>query len=124
MHVLFAGSSLPPDPLKVLSSERFADVLSKIVATYDSVVIDSAPVELVSDARILATKADGLIYVIKAGETPHQAVRQGLAALSETGAPLLGAVLNQINPRELHSYGKYRYGYSRYGRYSYGQGGA
>ena len=83
-------------------------------------MIDSAPVELVSDARVLATKASGVIYVIKAGETAHQAARQGLSALSDTGTTLLGAVLNQVNPQEAYAYGKYKYGY-RYGPYSYGQ---
>ena len=124
IHVMFAGSTVPPDPLKILSSERFSTMLTKAAATYDTVVIDSAPVELVSDARILATMTSGIVYVIKADDIPHQAVRQGLSALSDTGAPLLGAVLNQINPKQAHTYGKYKYGYSykgRYGPYSYGQ---
>ena len=123
IHVLFAGSTIPPDPLKVLSSERFSKLLAKAATTYDTVVIDSAPVELVSDARLLATKANGVVYVIKAGETAHQGVRQGLSALSDTGTALLGAILNQVNPQEAHYYGKYKHGYSRYGRYgpySYG----
>jgi capsular exopolysaccharide synthesis family protein len=125
IHVLFAGSTIPQDPLKVLSSERFSTVLAKAAETYDTVVIDAAPVELVSDARVLATKSNGVIYVVKADSTPHQAVRQGLSALSDTGAPLLGAVLNQVNPDHAHTYGKYKYGYSRYGNYntySYGHG--
>jgi hypothetical protein len=89
-----------------------------------TVVMDSAPVELVSDAlsrgqshwRRLCDQGDA---------TPHQAVRQGLSALSDTGTTLLGAVLNQINPEAVHHYGKYKYGYSRYGHYgpySYGHG--
>lgn len=125
IHVLFAGSTVPPDPLKILSSERFSQMLAKAATSFDTVVIDSAPLELVSDARVLATKATGIVYVIRAGETPHQAVRQGLSTLSDTGTALLGAVLNQIDPHEAHAYGKYKYGYSRYGRYgpySYGQG--
>jgi capsular exopolysaccharide synthesis family protein len=124
IHVLFAGSTVPPDPPKILSSERFSTVLQNAATTYDSVVIDSAPVELVSDARILATKTSGVVYVIKADHTPHQAVRQGLSALSDTGTPLLGVVLNQIDPKRAQAYGNYKYGYSRYGRYgpySYGQ---
>ena len=112
-----------PDPLKILSSERFSTMLAKAETSYDTVVIDSAPTELVSDARVLATKASGVVYVIKAGETAHQAARQGLCTLNDSGAAFLGAVLNQVNPREVHAYGKYKYGYSRYGRYgtySYG----
>jgi len=121
IHVLCAGSTIPPDPLKILSSERFSTVLAKAAATYDTVLIDSAPVELVSDARVLATQASGVVYVIKADDTPHQAVRQGLSALSDSGTTLLGAVLNQINPKAVHRYGKYVYSrYGRYGHYSYG----
>ena len=125
IHVMCAGSALPSDPLKILSSERFSRVLATAAATYDTVLIDSAPVELVSDARVLASKASGVVYVIKADATPHQAVHQGLSVLSQTGTPLLGAVLNQLNPDTAHAYGKYKYGYSRYGHYSpysYGHG--
>ena len=125
VRVMFAGSTVPPDPIKILSSKRFADVLAKAATTFDTVVIDSAPVELVSDARILASKSTGIVYVVKADSTPHQAVHQGLAALIDTGTPLLGVVLNQIDPDMAHAYGKYKYGYSRYGsynHYSYGQG--
>ena len=123
IHVLCAGSTVPPDPLKILSSERFSKLLEKAAATYDTVVIDSAPVELVSDARVLATRATGVVYVVKADETAHQAVRHGLSALIDTGTALLGVVLNQINPDNAHTYGKYKHGYSRYGsygHYSYG----
>jgi succinoglycan biosynthesis transport protein ExoP len=119
IHVLCAGSTIPPDPLKILSSERFSTMITAAAATYDTVLIDSAPVELVSDARVLATQASGVVYVIKADDTPHQAVRQGLSTLNESGTTLLGAVLNQVNPEAAHSYGKYKYGYSRYGRYGH-----
>ena len=94
-HVLCAGSTAPPDPLKVLSSQRFSEMLAKAAASYDTLVIDSPPVELVSDARVLATRASGVVYVIKAGETPHQAVRQGLGALSDTG---YGPARRRIEP--------------------------
>ena len=75
--------------------------------------------ELVSDARVLAARATGVVYVVKADATPHQAVHQGLGALIDTGTPLLGIVLNQIDPDQAHAYGKYKYGYSRYGSYSH-----
>ena len=125
IHVLFAGSTVPPDALKILSSERFSKLLEDAAATYDTVVIDSAPVELVSDARVLATKATGVVYVVKAKETAHQAVRNGLNALIDTGTPLLGVVLNQVNPDNVHTYSKHKYGYARFGsysHYSYGHG--
>ena len=122
-HVLFAGSTVPPDPPKILSSEHFSKLLEKAAATYNTIVIDSAPLELVSDARLLATRANGVVYVVKADETAHQAVRDGLSALNDTGTPLLGVVLNQINPDQAHAYGKDKYGYSRYGSDSHNSNG-
>ena len=107
IHVFCAGSTVPPDPLKILSSERFSKLLEEAAATFDTVVIDSAPVELVSDARVLATQATGVVYVIKADETPYQAVRHGLDTLIGTGTALLGVVLNNIKPDRAHPYGRY-----------------
>lgn len=118
VHLLPAGSTLPPDPLAVLSAERFAELIEKSAAAYDSVVIDSPPVELVSDARVLAAQATGIVYVMKADDTPYQLARQGIKNLSKTGTPIIGAVLNQVDPKKTASYGKYgKYGayYSRYG---------
>ena len=119
VRVLFAGSTVPPNPIKVFSSKRFSELLAKAATTFDMVVIDSAPVELVSDARMLASKATGIVYVVKANATPHQAVHQGLSALIDTGTPLLGVVLNQVDPEQARAYGKYKYGYSRYSSYSH-----
>ena len=82
---------------------------------YDTIIIDSAPINLVSDAKLLSPKATGVIYVIKADNTPHQAVRQGLNALNQTGgSPVLGVVLNQVNTKILQYYSKAKYGYSPY----------
>ena len=125
IDVLFAGSTLPPDPPKILTSEQFSKLLEEAQASYDTVIMDSAPLELVSDARLLATRATGVVYVVKADATPQQAVRNGLNALIDTGTPLLGVVLNQINPDNVHAYSKHKYGYSRFGsysEYSYGHG--
>ncbi len=125
IHFLPAGSYLPPDPQKILSSDRFSVVLRKVGEFYDTVVIDSAPIEMVSDAQILAKLASGVVYVVKADDTHRQAVRQGINSLLYAEAPVLGIVLNQIDPKKVKSYGKYKYGYYRYSHYSkygYGEG--
>jgi capsular exopolysaccharide synthesis family protein len=118
IHLLPAGSNLPPDPQKILSSDRFHLVLQKMGELYDTVIIDSAPIEMVSDAQLLAKLATGLVYVVKSDDTPRQAVRQGINTISHVKAPILGIVLNQIDPKKVGSYGKYKYGYYRYSNYS------
>lgn len=112
LEVLPAGT-VPPDPLEVMSNHRFGEFLQDARATYERVVIDSAPVEIVSDARILASKADAVVYVIKADDTPHPGIRAGLRNLQAVGTPVLGVVLNQLDPDKAASYGNY----GRYGKY-------
>jgi capsular exopolysaccharide synthesis family protein len=118
IHLMPSGSNLPPDPQKILSSDRFHLVLQKMGELYDTVIIDSAPIEMVSDAQILARHATGVVYIVKADDTPRQAVRQGINNISHGQAPILGIVLNQIDPKKVGAYGKYKYGYYRYSHYS------
>lgn len=111
IHVLPAGSTPPSDPLVALASERFSELIKKVSTAYDTVIIDSAPIELVSDAQVLATHASGLIYIIKAGVTPYHAIRQGINSLTQRDIPILGIVLNHIENPNAQLYVKHKYGY-------------
>ena len=117
-HILTAGF-VPPNPLELLSSEKFAEMLEKLRDTFDVVLIDSPPVQLVSDAVVLSQLASTVIYVVKADSTPYPLARSGIRRLAMGNAPLLGVVLNQLDLERAEKY----YGeYSGYGRYS-GYGG-
>ena len=123
-HVLTAGFS-PPNPLELLSSAKFADLLTKLTEAFDVILIDSPPMGLVSDALVLTQVANEVIYVVKADSTPHQLARAGLKRLTLAQAPILGVVLNQLDlERAEKYYGEYS-GYGRYGGYkgyAYGYG--
>ena len=123
-HVLTAGFS-PPNPLELLSSAKFADLLTKLTEAFDVILIDSPPMGLVSDALVLTQVANEVIYVVKADSTPHQLARAGLKRLTLAHAPILGVVLNQLDlERAEKYYGEYS-GYGRYGGYkgyAYGYG--
>ena len=112
-HILTAGF-IPPNPLELLSSAKFADVLDKLKEAFDVVLIDSPPVQLVSDAVVLSQLASTVIYVVKADSTPHPLSRGGIRRLAMANAPLLGVVLNQLDVERAQKY----YGeYSGYGNY-------
>jgi polysaccharide biosynthesis transport protein len=112
--VLTAGF-VPPNPLELLSSTKFADVIDKLKEAFDVILIDSPPVGLVSDALVLSQVANEVIYVVKADSTPHQLARAGIRRLALSQAPILGVVLNQLDLERAEKY----YGeYSGYGRYS------
>jgi polysaccharide biosynthesis transport protein len=116
VHVLPAGT-VPPNPLELLSSRRFADVLTKLKEAFDIVIIDSAPLQLVSDAQVLSQFATSVVYVVKADSTPYQVAQNGLKKLRRVSAPILGVVLNQLDLEKAEKYyGEYS-GYKSYKGY-------
>ena len=123
-HVLTAGF-VPPNPLELLSSGKFSDVLDKLKEAFDVVLIDTPPLGLVSDALVLTQVANEVIFVVKADSTPYQLARANVKRLTLANAPILGVVLNQLDlERAEKYYGEYS-GYGRYGGYkgyTYGYG--
>jgi capsular exopolysaccharide synthesis family protein len=97
-HLLvMPAGELPPNPLDLLVSQRFKDVLKHLQSQLDFIVLDSPPVELVSDALAVAPMAHGTIYVVKAMETPYPLARKGITRLERSGAKLLGVVVNGLD---------------------------
>lgn len=116
IHILPSGT-VPPNPLELLSSRRFQDVVVKLKEAFDVVIVDSAPLQLVSDAQILSQFASAVIYVVKADATPYQVAQNGLKKLRRVGAPILGVVLNQLDLEKAEKYyGEYS-GYRSYRGY-------
>ncbi len=113
---------IPPNPAELLSSPFAAELLRRLRADFEYVIIDSPPLLTVADGRILATMSDGVILVARAHSTPYDAVRRARALLSTSGGRVLGVALNDVDlRRDGYSYSYYyRYGYG-YG-YGYGQG--
>ena len=87
------------------SSERFSAFLGKVREIYDFIVIDTPPVLMVPDARVIAQLSDVVIYVVHWDSTPRLQVMQGIQAFSTVNAPVTGLVLSQIDPRGMKSYG-------------------
>src|SRR5260221_5959088 len=127
IHILSSGT-VPPNPLELLSSKRFEDVITKLKEAFDIVLIDSAPLQLVSDAQVLSQFSSSVIYVVKADSTPYQVAQNGLKKLRRVNAFILGVVLNQLDIEraekyygEYSGYRSYR-GYKKYGyNRTYGQ---
>ena len=124
MHVLenstvqvLTSGVVPVNPLELLSSKRFAKVLEKLQQHYDRIIIDSAPTHAVSDAMVLSTYADALVYVVKADTTAAPLAAKGLKRLREVGAPITGVILNQVDTDKASQYGSYYAGY--YDSYGY-----
>ena len=116
--VLPAGI-LPANPQEMLSTLHFKNMLKTLSEQYDRVIIDSAPVNAVSDSLILATMADSLVYVAKADVTPRKLVQKNINLIKRSNLPLTGVVLNRMDTKKQDAYyGKGGY----YDNYGYGQG--
>ena len=119
IDVIGAGT-VPPNPLELLSSPRFAKAIEVLKAKYDRIIIDSPPTQAVSDALVLAAHADSLIYVIKSDATHIPLVEKGIGQLLQNNAPIKGIVLNKVDIKKAQKYG---YSYGGYYDY-YGYSGA
>jgi capsular exopolysaccharide synthesis family protein len=96
-------SSLPSD---LLGLKQTRAVLDELAGMFDMIILDTPPVLSVADPVILAAQANGVILVVRAGETDREAVHQALRQLDSVGARVLGAVLNDPSG-EVKRYGDY-----------------
>ena len=106
---MMSAGTVPPNPLELLSSPRLAKALEVLKSKYDRIIIDSPPTQAVSDAAVLATYANALIYVVKSNTTSIPLVEKGIGQLLQNNAPITGIVLNQVDVKKGSKYG---YGYA------------
>jgi len=113
---MLSAGAVPPNPLELLSSPRFVKAMDVLKHKYERVIIDSPPTQAVSDATVLSTFADSLIYVIKSDSTHIDQVEKGVGQLLQNNAPVSGIVLNQVDIGKAKKHG-YSYGgyYDYYG---------
>jgi capsular exopolysaccharide synthesis family protein len=111
---------IPPNPLELLSSKRFEELLETLADKYDRVVIDSAPTQAVSDSLVLSGYVDGVLYVVKSDATSASIAQDGLQRLLRVNANILGIVLNQFDAAHAAKYGGYGYSKGHYDYYGYG----
>jgi capsular exopolysaccharide synthesis family protein len=113
LSVMPAGARMA-SPAEILGGTHFADeVLRTALARFDRVIIDTAPVHAVSDTLLFARHADAVCLVVRAGKTPAPAVVRALGKLRDSGAKVLGAVLNSLPRRGGYYYHYQAPGYGR-----------
>jgi capsular exopolysaccharide synthesis family protein len=108
--VILSGRSIP-NPPDLLRSQRLQQLLEQLTQSHDLVVLDSPPVSVASDARIVASLANVTLLVVRWAETRREIVQQALKELHGAGAHVGGVVLSMVDPRR---YAQYGYGDSGY----------
>ncbi|WP_341780025.1 CpsD/CapB family tyrosine-protein kinase [Levilactobacillus sp. HBUAS70063] len=112
LSVITSGP-VPPNPAELLDSERFKTLMRQLQAEYDLVVLDSPPVNTVTDSQLLAAQVDGTILVVPQGIADKNGVRRAKQLLETVHANILGAIMNRVTATKSEGY----YGGSYYGGY-------
>ena len=105
MDIVFSGP-FPPNPVELLDSDRFKDMINQFKDKYDYVLIDTPPLGAVIDAAVIAPICDGTIIVIAADKSSYKVAQGVKDQLIRGNCKILGTVLNMAeNKRRLHRYG-------------------
>ena len=95
LDILFSGE-IPPNPSEILSSESFAALIEASAEQYDYILVDTPPVNVVTDACVIANLLDGVLLLVREGRANKEEVRQAINNLQLTGAKVLGYILNGV----------------------------
>ncbi len=109
---LVTAGPVPPNPAELLDSARMKALLDRMADIYDFVLLDSPPLQSVTDSLSLSTIVDGTIIVVRAGETTYDMIENGLRQLKSINAHLLGFILNAVSKNtgaEGYYHGYYKY---------------
>ncbi len=114
LDVMTSGP-MPPNPSELLSSAKMSDLLDSLQDQYEYILIDTPPINIVSDALVLAPKTNGIVMVVKDQLSTHDELRKSISAIEFANVKLLGIVLNGSSRREAtlqkYRYNRYKYTY-------------
>ena len=112
LHVIPAGL-IPPNPAELISSDAMKNTLDELSEAYDYIIIDTPPVNIVTDALALVPYVDGTVVVVRSAQSTHPETKKVLTKYEYANAPILGFVLNNVISSATKGYT------SKYRNYSY-----
>ncbi|WP_296126799.1 CpsD/CapB family tyrosine-protein kinase [uncultured Anaerococcus sp.] len=106
LFLLLSGPT-PPNPAEILASNHIKDLVNELSQSFDYVFIDTPPVGLFTDASIVSTFCDGMIFAIKSNDTKKEEIARALDNLKKVNAKVIGAVLTFADVKEFNYKGYY-----------------
>lgn len=118
---VISSGILPPNPAELLASKDMEDMVTALREEYDLIVMDSPPVNIVSDSVVITKVADGVVLVVRHAITTHPDIEKAIKSLEFVNAKIIGIILNAVDYDKIYGkrYGSYygKKGYSGYGSY-------
>lgn len=105
LDIMFSGD-VPPNPSELLGSDKMQQLIEEMAEHYDYILMDTPPVNVVSDACIIANLLDGVLMLVRKDQSRKDDTKRAIDSLRLTGAKILGFVLNGV---ELNTKKSYRY---------------
>jgi succinoglycan biosynthesis transport protein ExoP len=96
--LVLTSGPVPPNPADLLGSQRMSDIIESLAKLADFVLVDTPPIIALSDAAVLAPKADGVILVARATKSSRRTARYTKERVDAAGGKLIGVVLNEVTP--------------------------
>lgn len=122
LDVLTSGP-IPPNPSELLASEQMSVILEQLLEQYSLIVIDTPPVNIVTDAMELAKSISGIIMVLRYGRTTTDDIEAAMKKIEFAQMNMLGFVINDVKTKHHGKYySKYKYKYNYKSGYGYGYG--
>ncbi len=109
---------IPPNPAELLASPKMCEVLDELGKVYDYIFLDTPPVNVVTDALVIAKFVSGILVVAKQKQTPHDLLKKTISSLQFAEAKILGFLMNE----EMAKKQIYRHRYKYRSKYGYGYG--
>jgi capsular exopolysaccharide synthesis family protein len=109
---IISSGPIPPNPSELVSSKKMQTLVEKMSESFDFVLLDSPPVQSVTDSLALTQLVDGTIVVVRAGKTTYEMLQSGLKKLTDVRCHFLGFVLN--GQTKSNAAGSYYSGYTTY----------
>ncbi|MCC5894476.1 MAG: CpsD/CapB family tyrosine-protein kinase [Alkalibacterium sp.] len=107
LYILTSGA-IPPNPAELLASKRMEEIKQEMLDYFDMIIFDMPPLLAVTDAQVMASKTDGVLFVIPKGKANKDEIFKAKDLLEKVQANVLGAILNRVDKSDDSYY--YYYG--------------
>ena len=103
LTIITAGK-IPPNPSEMLSSRAMTAFIKEMKKEFKYIILDTPPLQAVTDAQVLSTKADGVLLVVRAGSTKREMVLNSVDLIKKVHGKIIGTVLNGVENKKNNYY--------------------
>lgn len=103
LTIITAGK-IPPNPSEMLSSRAMTAFIKEMKKEFKYIILDTPPLQAVTDAQVLSTKADGVLLVVRAGSTKREMVLNSVDLIKKVHGKTIGTVLNGVENKKNNYY--------------------